>query len=95
VLVFNPTVKTATSRGRDPLAAGVSEDDGKTWKQRNVQNGPTGTPSSGDDQFSYPSVLQTSDGMIHAMYTYGPAHQQRTIKYVRFTEGWVTGQPTK
>ena len=92
VLLFNPTQITPVSRGRNPLAAGISSDDGKTWKQRDVQNGPTGMPSLGEDQFSYPSVLQTSDGTIHAMYTYAPAHQRRTIKYIRFTEGWVTGQ---
>jgi len=90
VLLFNPTTLVANSRGRDPLAAGISADDGKTWVQRDVQKGPTGTPSLGENQFSYPSVLQTSDGTIHAMYTYAPAHQQRTIKYIRFTEGWVT-----
>jgi predicted neuraminidase len=92
VLLFNPTTKTDKSRGRDPLAVGISTDDGKTWKQRDVQNGPTGVPSLGDNQFSYPTVLQTSDGMIHAMYTYAPDHQEtqpRTIKYVRFTESWV------
>ena len=92
VLLFNPTMKTDKSRGRDPLAAGISADDGKTWKQRDVQNGPSGVPSLGDNQFSYPTVLQTSDGTIHAMYTYGPSHQDsqpRTIKYVRFAESWV------
>lgn len=94
VLLFNPTTKTDKSRGRDPLAAGISTDDGKTWKQRDVQNGPTGLPSLGDNQFSYPTVLQTPDGMIHAMYTYAPAGQQtqpRTIKYIRFAESWVAG----
>ena len=93
VLLFNPKKKTDKSRGRDPLAAGISTDDGDTWKQRNVQDGPTGVPSLGDNQFSYPTVLQTSDGMIHAMYTYAPAQQPaqpRTIKYIRFAEGWVT-----
>lgn len=72
MLLFNPTKKTDKSRGRDPLAVGISTDDGKTWTQRDVQNEPSGVPSLGENEFSYPTVLQTSDGMIHAMYTYAP-----------------------
>lgn len=87
VLMYNPTTD-----GRDPLAAGISSDDGKNWKSRNVQDGPTGIPSQGNNQFSYPTVLQTPDGIIHTMYSYAPKGQPRTIKYVRFTEDWVTAQ---
>lgn len=36
-------------------------------------------------EYSYPSVLQTSDGYIHVTYTYN----RETIKYVKFMESWI------
>ena len=86
VLMYNPT----TDDKRDPLSAGISSDDGKTWKSREIQNGPTGVPNLGKNEFAYPTVLQTPDGTIHTMYTYGPEGQLKTIKYAKFTEDWVT-----
>ena len=38
-----------------------------------------------DVEYSYPSVLQTSDGYIHITYTFN----RETIKYVKFTESWI------
>lgn len=35
--------------------------------------------------YSYPTVIQTPDGMIHMAYTY----RRRTIKYATFDEGWI------
>lgn len=94
VLIYNPTTRPdGAPKNRDPLSAGISTDDGKTWVKRDLQNGPTGTPPTGEDQFSYPTVLQDAEGLIHAMYTYFPSGQQRTIKYVRFDKGWITGKP--
>jgi predicted neuraminidase len=88
VLIFNPT----TDDKRDPLSAGISTDDGKHWKSRKVQDGPTGAASAGSNEFAYPTVLQTPDGNIHVMYTYSPSgvSQAKTIKYIRFTEDWIT-----
>ena len=36
-------------------------------------------------EYSYPTVLQTSDGYIHVTYTYN----RETIKYVKFMESWI------
>ena len=74
VLAFNPQ-----RSGRDPLAVGLSDDGGTSWpKQRLVQHGNSASSntthlkgrSGKGNEFSYPTILQTSDGMIHMMYTY-------------------------
>ena len=57
VLVYNHTMK-----GRSPLNIAVSSD-GKTWLAGPVLED---TPRR---EFSYPAVIQTSDGMIHTTYT--------------------------
>jgi alpha-L-rhamnosidase len=57
VLIFNPT-----TRGRSPLSVGVS-DDGKSWKR-----GPDLETEPGE--YSYPAVIQTSDGKVHVTYTW-------------------------
>jgi hypothetical protein len=35
--------------------------------------------------FEYPSIVQTSDGVIHMAYTF----RRRTIKYIAFEETWI------
>jgi predicted neuraminidase len=65
LLVYNHT-----PRGRSPLNVAVS-DDGKTWKQVLVLENEPG-------EYSYPAVIQTSDGLVHATYTW----KRRRIKHV-------------
>jgi predicted neuraminidase len=57
VLVCNPV-----ARGRTPLAVFVSGD-GKTWKQVVELEKEPG-------EYSYPAVIQTSDGSVHITYTW-------------------------
>lgn len=40
--------------------------------------------------YSYPSIIETSDGIIHMSYTF----RRRTIKYASFNEGWIKGGGT-
>jgi predicted neuraminidase len=40
--------------------------------------------------YSYPSIIETADGIIHMSYTF----RRRTIKYVTFDEGWIKGGGT-
>lgn len=40
--------------------------------------------------YSYPSIIETSDGIIHMSYTF----RRRTIKYASFNEGWIKGGST-
>lgn len=84
VLVYNPQTS-----GRDPLAIGISKDQGKTWScRRDLQHGVSleeFEEKKQHNEFSYPTVLQTEDGNIHVMYTY----LRQTIKYKRVTEEWI------
>jgi predicted neuraminidase len=58
LLVYNPTTK-----GRSPLSVAISED-GKNWQNTlELENEP-------GKEFSYPAVIQTSDGLVHITYTW-------------------------
>ncbi len=64
--------------GRSPLHIARSTDGGNTWS----------TPialESNPGEYSYPSVVQTSDGLIHVIYTY----RRYSIKHVVFNEDWL------
>lgn len=83
LLLFNNSTKART-----PLTAALSADAGRTWgARRDLQVHDDNSTSINGVEFSYPTVLQTPDGMIHAAFTYN----RQTIKYVRFTEGWLRG----
>ena len=60
---------------RYPLVLGVSSDEGKTWKDKIVLEDQPG-------EYSYPAIIQASDGAIHLAYTY----QRKAIKYARVEE---------
>jgi predicted neuraminidase len=57
LLIYNHT-----SRGRTPLNIAVSEE-GKHWKGALVLEKEPG-------EYSYPAIIQTSDGLVHATYTW-------------------------
>lgn len=57
LLVYNHT-----SKGRSPLNVAVSND-GKTWQAAVVLENTPG-------EYSYPAVIQTTDGLIHVTYTW-------------------------
>jgi predicted neuraminidase len=64
LLVYNHTVRSGDSpRGREMLNVAVS-DDGKSWKAAlTLEN-------ERKAEFSYPAVIQTSDGLVHTTYTW-------------------------
>ncbi|WP_315972616.1 sialidase family protein [Rhizobium sp. NRK18] len=76
---------------RAPLTIAISEDEGKSFLIRRdveVGDGHCLTNNSADKQnreFSYPSIIQTDDGVIHLAFTY----YRQGIKHVRFGEDWV------
>eukprot|EP00239_Pterosperma_sp_CCMP1384_P001783 CAMPEP_0197848218 /NCGR_PEP_ID=MMETSP1438-20131217/7991_1 /TAXON_ID=1461541 /ORGANISM="Pterosperma sp., Strain CCMP1384" /LENGTH=394 /DNA_ID=CAMNT_0043460361 /DNA_START=122 /DNA_END=1306 /DNA_ORIENTATION=- len=74
-MVYNPQTDS-----RDPLAVSISEDGGITWPFTRILE-----HDDGKQEFSYPTMTQTSDGMIHVSYTW----KRETIKYSRITEAWI------
>jgi predicted neuraminidase len=68
--------------GRYLLQLFLSDDNGKTWRaSRVVESDP-----NGEAEYSYPALLQTSDGRIHLAYTF----QSQAIAHAVFSEAWLT-----
>ena len=83
LLVYNHSeVLPGTQKGvRSPLNVAVSSD-GKKWLAALVlETRPTDVPEvpSKDNQFSYPAVIQSSDGLVHITYTWKRHHIQHTV----------------
>ena len=76
---------------RAPMTLAVSEDGGRTWPhKRNLEvgDGYCMTNNSREKlnrEFSYPSVKQGPDGMLHIAFTY----YRQAIKHVRVAEDWA------
>ena len=73
LLVYNHTTnKGDEPKGRNMLNVAISED-GKNWKVvTTLENEPIWAG------YSYPAVIQSSDGRVHITYTYG----RRSVKHV-------------
>lgn len=89
-------VNNDTESGRHSLALTLSEDEGRSWTKKVHLEHDTPGPDGGS--YSYPSIIQTRDGLIHVTYTYTPNAQDRarlgsgkSIKHVTFTEEWLKG----
>ena len=76
VIVYNHT-----DRGRSPLNVALSVD-GRRWDAALVLENEPG-------EYSYPAVIQTSDGLVHITYTW---HRQR-IKHVVIDPAALTAEP--
>lgn len=66
------------SDGRYRLSLYLSDDEGKTWKWKM----PLESVPKGQGSFSYPSVIQAPDGMLHITYSYQQGHNGESVKYV-------------
>ena len=71
--VFYLAFNDATLGQRSPLNLARSADDGKTWKVvETVEDMLLG-------EFSYPAIIQASDGKLHLVYTYNRRHIKHMV----------------
>ena len=75
---------------RAPMSLALSRDGGETWRRRDLEigDGHCLTNNSRDKlnrELSYPSIVQTPDGLLHIAFTYF----RQAIKYVRVRPVWV------
>jgi predicted neuraminidase len=93
-------INNDTEQGRHKLTVSLSDDEGTTWKWSRPlefdEPGPAATTAS------YPSIIQTKDGLLHASYTFtlkgknalasrDEKSQSECIKHAQFDEGWIKG----
>jgi predicted neuraminidase len=78
------------TNGRHSLAVSISEDEGKTWRwTRHLEK-----VEPGEGSYSYPSIIQSRDGSLHATYSVHLPREKvgdncKAIKHARFNEEWV------
>lgn len=63
--------------GRYVLSLRISTDEGQTWKRHFIENDKTKKGG-----YSYPSLIQTADGLLHMTYSHHPEKEKKSIKYV-------------
>ncbi len=71
--------------GRYQMSLYLSDDEGKTWKWRIYLE----KVEKGEGSFSYPSMLQSSDGLLHITYSYQRKEHLESIKYVVVNPEWI------
>jgi predicted neuraminidase len=64
--------------GRYQLSLRLSDDEGKTWKSKIFIESDVSKKGG----YSYPSLIQTKDGMLHLSYSHHPEKSRKSIKYV-------------
>ena len=64
--------------GRYRLALYLSEDEGETWKWKVYLE----DRKKVEGRFSYPSLIQSPDGLLHMTYSYHLNDKEKSIKYI-------------
>jgi predicted neuraminidase len=75
LLVYNPT--NGEWGDRVPLTLAVSAD-GKSWTDVLELESLSNPETTKNDEYSYPSIIQTEDELVHIVYTWN----RKTVKYV-------------
>jgi predicted neuraminidase len=96
VLIYNDL-----ERDRYSLAVSLSEDEGQTWRwTRHLERDAAPADQDHLGQYHYPSIVQASDGTLHATYSFfAPAASvtpdaegrlpRKSIKHAHFNEAWI------
>ncbi len=98
-LIYNPTRyndslgETVWPFQRSLVEFALSEDGGVTWPYKRVIEPGEGFSGIWNDinnrRYEYPVMIQGSDGVIHAAYSWGTRH---CVKYAAVTEEWIRGK---
>jgi len=84
LLVFNNH-----PHNRDVLSLAYSEDEGHNWQEIYVlESEPNAHKADHTNEFSYPWIVSTPDGIYHLFYTW----QRSRIKHVTFNDTWLKAQ---
>ena len=75
LLVYNPTDQNWGDRV--PLTVAISHD-GKEWIDFMELESITDPETADEEEYSYPSVIQAENGLIHIVYTWN----RKTVKHV-------------
>lgn len=75
LLIYNPTKKNWGDRV--PLSIAISKD-GNEWKRILDLEPVRETTDREGEEYSYPTVIQAADGMVHLVYTWN----RKTVKYI-------------
>ncbi len=71
--------------GRYRLSLYISDDEGMSWKwKRTLEN-----EAKGKGSFSYPCLIQTSDGLLRVSYSYSVDKAAESIKYMVIDPGTI------
>jgi predicted neuraminidase len=96
ILIYNDL-----ERGRYSLAVSLSEDEGRTWPwTRHLERDAPSSDERQLGQYHYPSIIEASDGTLHATYSFfAPAASvtadaegrlpRKSIKHAHFNEAWI------
>ncbi|MCP1382732.1 exo-alpha-sialidase [Runella salmonicolor] len=72
ILIYNPLIRGSDwAKGRNKLRVAASKD-GVNWQDI------YSLEDEGKGEFSYPAVIQTTDGLVHITYT----HERKNVKHV-------------
>lgn len=86
-------VLICSPRARHDLQVSLSADETATWSSQKYleSSSSTATGAGAPGTFAYPTIIQTRDGLIHAIHTYDGYF---SIKHVVISEPWFTGAAT-
>lgn len=81
---------------RIPVTVAISEDEGLSWPYQRIVEWGEGfcgeKNRSQNSRYEYPCLMQSKDKRLHLAYSFG---NRICMKYVSFTEEWITGDNLK
>ena len=80
VLAFNDSAEH-----RNPLSVAFSSDQGRSWKKIVDIEASELRDDNNKDEFSYPYIIQSRDGIYHLVYTW----KREKVAYVSFNKAWI------